>query len=50
MAKSEAPPGESPTVCNASRPGAGLRIIDSDDEARVTASVDDCYATAFRSP
>jgi hypothetical protein len=35
------PPGEWPrTVCTASSPDEGLRIIDSDDEARIATSLD----------
>jgi hypothetical protein len=50
MATAEPHPGKSPTVCNASRPDEGLRIIDSGDEAHVATSLDDCSATARRWP
>jgi len=43
--------GKSPTVCSASRPDEGLRIVDSDDEARVATSLDgslrDCSSPSF---
>jgi len=39
MATAKPHPGESPTVCAASRLDEGLRIIDSDDEARVATSL-----------
>jgi hypothetical protein len=49
MATAEPHPGEWPrTVCTASRPDEGLRIIDSDDEARIATSLDGCSATAQR--
>jgi len=51
MATTEPHPGKSPTVCAASRPDEGLRIIDSDDEARVATSLDgsfrDCSPLSF---
>ena len=51
MATAEPHPGKSPTACTASRPDEGLRIIDSDDEARVATSLDgslrDCSPPSF---
>jgi hypothetical protein len=51
MATAEPHPGKSPTVCTASRPDDGLRIVDSDVEARVATSLDgslhDCSPLAF---
>jgi len=51
MVTTESHPGKSPTVCTASGPDEGLRIVDSDDEARVATSLDgalrDCSPLSF---